>query len=313
MICKKCGHEDLTGASFCPKCGEKLEEAATYATPVSAAAPMPKKNTAKIIIIAAVIVALLAGAGVVTYFGFFADDPWFVEGKAADGGADTQNDETAKKCEETVKSCMDAVVEMNLKEAYEYVDGEEEYDFVPESVDDIAENSKNGILENLKKMISQNVSTPSSVTMIAEEIVEMYVSDWLDVRAKAYDEMEYEIESTKKDGDNYICKVKFTCISYAEQDGVADKAGETGINTAEEAYSEIYNTYDNWQEIYGNYFKIAYDTIIEEFEKGIKKVKPKETTLELVLVKDGDEWVIDAEEGDFDKLEELIGIEEWNK
>lgn len=121
MICKNCGTDNVAEALFCENCGSKLEAEAPVAapapTPVAApAAPVTpvsapkKKGKGKLILIIAIIVVLLAGIGVVGWFGFCAEYPWFVDesiiglggGAAAPAPVEEKEDEKDKE-EDKVK------------------------------------------------------------------------------------------------------------------------------------------------------------------------------------------------------------------
>lgn len=291
MICKNCGHEDLSGAAFCPKCGEKLGESTVQAAPVSVAAPASKKNTAKIIIIVAVIVALLAGAGVVTYFGFFAENPWFISDKADDGDdkkkeekKDKEEDEEdgEKASREVVEKFLDAYMEFDGEKVAKYLD--EDMDFEPGNLDEIIEDMKSTFIERVSDEISY----------------EAYIEEAADIMVKAcVESLEYEIKKCEKGGDDYVCTVEVKGIDdsdildawnnidfsalYAE---AREMLVEEGIVTGYESSDEL--TDEQWDE-----FLTRCDMLIlQEIEKLCGELEPQVSEMEIKLKEVDDEWLI---------------------
>jgi len=273
MICKKCGHEDLTGAAFCPKCGKKLEEAATYATPVSAADPMPKKNTAKIIIIAAVIVALLAGAGVVTYFGFFADDPWFVEGKAADGGEEKKEEKDhSEEAKAAVEEIMDGVVDYD-KEIIE-----ETLDIEWVDVDAMLD-------EELEPMGDERAAYDPAFDLLY---------------GSYFDSYEYKIGEIKEKDGKYTVAVEFKCITIKD----IDDASKKGADNFAEKFQDMIDSGEvtNKEEGMSAVAKGLKECMYEALEGVEKEV----FDLEFVVVEKDGEWVVDVDESDYKELKDEI-------
>ena len=284
MICKKCGHEDLTGAAFCPKCGEKLEEAATYATPVSAAAPMPKKNTAKIIIIAAVIVALLAGAGVVTYFGFFADEPWFVEGKAADGSEEKkENKDHSEEAKAAVEEIMDGVVDYDKK---------------------IIENELDIEWFDLEALFREDVESRGDYGVVLEPSYELLLE-------KYFDSYEYEIGEIKEKDGKYIVPVEFSCFKGMDVVrallSVADIDETFGTEVAQELINEGRITSSmSEEEGLSIYYQELSKEILALVEEEVRDLKIATFDLEFVVVEKDGELVVDVAESDYKELREEI-------
>ncbi len=149
MICKNCGNDNVAEALFCENCGSKLEAEAPVAapapTPVAAPAPesyvppaapaIPvsapkKKGKGKLILIIAIIVVLLAGIGVVGWFGFCAEYPWFVDesiiglggGEAAPAPVEEKEDEKDKEEDKEEEEDTTAEDEKAIEKAVKYLE-----------------------------------------------------------------------------------------------------------------------------------------------------------------------------------------------
>lgn len=276
MICKNCGTDNVAEALFCENCGSKLEAEAPVAapapTPVAAPAPesyappaapaMPvsapkKKGKGKLVLIIAIIVVLLAGIGVVGWFGFCAEYPWFVDesiiglggGEAAPAPVEEKEDEKDKE------------------------DKEEE-----EETPEIKENDIDDVIDTMEKAWNSDdvdmflEAFPVEISQLAEkneDVADFFEEGALDMHSAFGDDAEISMVIDKEEpfDDDELEEAEETLNSY-----LAEKYEEVDIEFTEEVKIEE-----------GSYLTITY-TI--ENDDGTSS----EDTLEMPVVKIDGNW-----------------------
>lgn len=212
------------------------------------------------------------------------------------GGSDDANkvkDEEVKKTdkelvEETAVAFMDALVDLDFEEVKEYVTNKEE----------ISEAVKGYDIASVKaEFMTQLPEEIAAYTKPVETFFDFVV-------AKAKSSFDYKIkEIVKEEKDKYIVKIDFTepdmesvdlesvMAELMTEEGVQNlllemlEAGTISEETSEEELTELVIT---------EVFNIATEALNEvEFATSTEEI-------EIVVVKDGDAWLVDSETSDLD-------------
>jgi len=192
--------------------------------------------------------------------------------------------EESGKSEDNAKAAVEAVMEDVL--AYDVDAIEEKLDF--ECVD------KEEILGELGDEELADLYAP-----IVEKMFDEYV-----------DSFEYEITEFGKDDGVYTAEVKFTCldtdaITESLEGGDSESMGEELVM---EMLADGRITMDMSEEEFMDAIMKEMAPLLEEMmDEAIKDAGTKTMYLDFVVVKDGDEWVIDTESSNYDDLIEELG------
>ena len=312
MICKNCGKDNIAEAMFCENCGTKLEAEAPVAAPVAApveapapvAAPAPapesyaapltmateppkkKKGKGKLILIIAIIVVLLAGIGVFGWFGFCAEEPWFVDESiiGLGGGAAAPVEDDSKDKEEVTK-----LVEDYIAEAKDY-DIDNANKFLTEEQDNLF----GGGAEEFKEETIEECETTG-----AEDFCCGLIDKWAESR-------EMSVKEVKKDGDKYICTVEIKQIDEEEIEEILSEVltnqEDARVEILEEAYEEGWPEEDEDGDFTSETIDKLNAKLVEyyeeKFSEEIEALEPVTTETKIVVVEVDGEWKIDADESE---------------
>ena len=206
-------------------------------------------------------------------------------------GEDTKKEEKAEKEEKeesaedeakkVVESFMDAFVEFDMKEAAKYVDDDS-------FIDELGAESKDDMIDVVMDMMGEEVGEYADMfEPLAELIVDKFI-----------DSMSYEITDTEEsDDDEFTFTVELTSADFESVDFEEIFGSVLDQEASEELAMELIEngtiTEDMTEEemlavVFEEVIKIAEDTI-EDLD--IETTKEEQ---EIVVVKDDDEWIIDA-------------------
>lgn len=215
-------------------------------------------------------------------------------------GKNTEKDDTKEETKATdkaekdieeatavVEDFMDALMDLDAKKAAKYIDDEdaipEEFSQYSDALDDVLEGMMSGL--------------PAEVEAYRDDI-ESRMKGFMDkVVAKAKDVMDYEITDVEKDGDNYVFTVSLTAADDAS-DPFADLDIETFLaEKATEWYEDGTITDSSTEE---DLFELMIPAMFDYMEEALDDVELETTTnsTELVVVPDGNDWIISADESD---------------
>jgi len=217
---------------------------------------------------------------------------------------------------EAVTAFMDATCDFEFAKMADYTDddafkknlGEENMDKVLEE----AVKEQTSQLEAADQQVAASAADDEVKAAYSSTIKTMIVSIE-DYYKKAGDlvksKQSYEIKEVKKDGDKFVASVVFKTVD-GEDFNKAVKAID-GEALSQEAISELKASgklTDTTSQALGNIYiyEVSSNKLLAKTLEALENAKDKEITLELVVVKSDDKWVIETGEADFDKLVDAL-------
>ncbi len=192
-----------------------------------------------------------------------------------------QNDEQAAT--DTVESFMDALMDLDIEEMKEYVTDEDDLDFGK-----FEEITAEALLDEITAGEPQMAAFADDFEPICEKMIDMIK-----------DNLSYEITEVEKDGKNFVFAVE---IEVPDFDGMSSNLNRSmnsiDINSiAQELLTSGKITATSSQQDIMNAIMPKIISVMDDALDNVKVTTDTEDC-EVIVVKEGKEWLIDATESD---------------
>lgn len=212
------------------------------------------------------------------------------ETKATDKAEKDDKKDAEEEATAVAEGFMDAFMDLDAREAGKYID---DVDAIEDTIDGLKDAFLDGMMSELPSEFDELEAIGIDVEAKLDELADAVLD-------KFKDDMSYEIIDTEKDGDDYIFTVEMTIPSGVEdvdyETEMADLLSEENLTALAEQWKEDGIIDDNTTE------EEAAELLIDElFSRLVDIIEftTSSTEAELVVVQDGNDWVVDAKESGF--------------